>query len=314
MFCYTYRNHFQFGYNGRPFTERSSASDRFTVAYGRCLRRPGDFHAECLRGARLVRDSTELPLTVLFSGGVESEMVVRSFLAAGIPIQVAILRFRGGLNQHDIHYALDYCRQAGVRPVIVDLDLLSFWENELFDYAEISHSVSPQFCTTMWLCDQVDGVPIIGGGECFLAVESFEEESDGPKPAPRSSRWFLWEREKVASWYRFFLHSDRPGLGGFFQYTPELMHAFLVDSWTRRLVQGRVDGVLENESTKLRVYQKHFPLQTRNKYTGFEKVMEHDRVIRSELLRLYGGWDQIAKSEYEALVDSLAFDDRLSQT
>lgn len=314
MFSYTYKNHFEFGYNGRPFTSRSGARDRFTVAYGRCEHRPGDFRDECLRAARLVRDSTDLPLNVLFSGGADSEIVVRSFVAAGIPIRVSVLRFHDGLNQHDIRYALDYCGQAGIEPDIIDLDLLRFWETELFDYAELSHSVSPQFCTTMWLCDQVDGVPIIGGGECFLAVESFDEETESAAAPAAGARWFLWEREKVASWYRFFMRTGRPGLGGFFQYTPELLWAFLVDGWTRRLVGGRANGEVENASTKLRVYQKYFPLQAREKYTGFEKVMTHDQLYRSELEKRYGDWNQIAKTEYDSLVAALVFDESVRRT
>ena len=133
MFPYTHRNHFQFGYNGRPFVNRSGPSDEFTVAYGTCSRRPGDFRAECLRAARLVRDSTELPIDVLFSGGIDSEVVVRSFVAAGVAIRIVILRFAGGLNAHDIRYAVDYCEQAGLAYSFVDLDLLDFWENGLLD-------------------------------------------------------------------------------------------------------------------------------------------------------------------------------------
>lgn len=302
MFSYTHENHFQFGYDGRAFTSRSSASQRFTVTYGRCTREPGDFYEESLRAARLIRDSTDLPLHILFSGGSESEMVVRSFLAAGVPFRVSILRFEGGLNRHDIRYALDYCAEVGIEPDIVDLDLLRFLETELWDYAELSHSVSPQFCSTMWLCDQIDGLPIIGGGECFLASEAYVEDGEGLVPTGANSRWNLWEREKVASWYRYFLVTGRPGIGGFFQYTPELMYAFLVDDWTRRLVQGRVNGALENESSKLRVYQEYFPLRTREKYTGFEAVMDYDRVYRRELMRRYGDWNDIAKTEYDSLV------------
>lgn len=309
MFSYTHRNHFEFGYNGRPFESRSCGDDRFTVAYGRCQRPPGDFRAECVRAAHLVSESTDLPIHVLFSGGSESEMVVRSFVEAGLPFRVSVLRYQGGLNEHDICYALDYCREVGIDPDIVDLDLLKFWETELFDYAELSHSVSPQFCPTMWLCDQIDGLPVIGGGECFLAAADYDE-GGGSRPVRLGDpRWFLWEREKVASWYRFLMIRNRPGLGGFFQYTPELMWAFLVDGWTQRLVRGQIAGEVENEATKLRVYQRYFPLRVRTKYTGFEKVMDRDRLYRRELIRRHGAWNQIAKTEYETLLDALRFDE-----
>ncbi len=310
MFQYTHRNHFKFGYNGDWFANRSRPAEEFTVAYGECTRRPGDFRSECIRAARLVRDSTELPLNVLFSGGADSEVVVRSFAAAGIATKISILRFRDGLNQHDIRYAIDFCEQAGLAFEFVDLDLLKFWENELFDYAEKSSCVSPQHCATMWLCDQVDGLPIIGAGECYLTIDYVDDYFEGrfvPGKSPyRVGSWDLCEREKDASWYRFLINTGRPGLGGFFQYTPELMYSFLADDWTRKLVRCEVEGEVENSNTKLAVYKRYFDLRDRPKYTGFEQVMDYDRIHRSELEALYPDSDQVAKTEYWALLKHLS--------
>lgn len=302
LFQYTLENHFRFGYDGEPFVERPSADASFTAEYGRCDSRVGDFREECRRAACLVRDSTDLPLDVLFSGGCESEIVVRSFLAAGIPIRITIMRFKNDLNRHDIQYALDFCRQRDLEFKLIELDLLDFWENRAPAYAEKSKAVSPQFPPLMWLCDQVDGFPVIGSGECFVGIRDAEQPGS---VARRGEPWYLHEEEKSASWYRFLIADGRPGVPGFFQYTPELMYAFLDEDWTRRLAAGLVPGEVANERTKLKVYKKHFDLEDRPKYTGYEQVMEHDRVFRAVLESQYGQYDGVCRTEFGALMGRL---------
>ena len=79
-------NHFKFGYNGAWFNERSEDRDQWIVSYGRCSREPEDWRSECLETARLIQSSTSKPINVLFSGGIDSEVVLQSFMFAGISV------------------------------------------------------------------------------------------------------------------------------------------------------------------------------------------------------------------------------------
>ena len=80
----TYKNHFKFGYNSDWYNLRQSEEDIWHIKYGRCERDPLDFRSECVNAAKLIRESTNLPIYVCFSGGVDSEIVVRSFMEANI--------------------------------------------------------------------------------------------------------------------------------------------------------------------------------------------------------------------------------------
>src|SRR5262245_46920274 len=105
----THENHFKFGYDGRWFAKRQVQEEMWSVAYGRCTRPASDWRTECISTARLIRDATDLDLWVLFSGGIDSEVVLQSFMFAGVPCSAAITTFRQDLNAQDVRYAVKFC-------------------------------------------------------------------------------------------------------------------------------------------------------------------------------------------------------------
>ena len=298
----THRNHFRFGYAlpreeaPRWFVPRPSGEAAWRVAYGPATREPGDFRAECIETARLIAASTDRDLWVLFSGGVDSEVVVQAFLFSGIPFRVAITRFRHDLNRHDIGWAIRFCEAHGVRYRLLDLDIERFFSSgAALDYAERARCVQPQLLHTMWAMDQVEGYPILGSGECYLAR----------RPGP-AGEWEMREKERIASWYRHLLAVARPGCAGFFQFTPEVMLAWLRDPLVVALVGDRLGDEEDSTAVKPVVYRGHFLLEPRPKYHGFEHVLHLDDALRPELQRRFRAWNEVAATGYAELVKELA--------
>lgn len=287
----THRNHFVFGYNGVPFTWRRSPSDTWFVKYGRCEREPLRFDEECKATARTIRANTTDELHVLFSGGVDSEVTLRSFVDSQIPVEAAILRFADDLNLHDISWAVITCEELGVPYTVYDLDLVSFWKGEAKRYAEATTCISPQLLSTMWLIDQVPGYPILGSAEC-LFVKRGQREIEAEVERYEATTWDLWEKERIAAWYRHFRYRGREGCPGFFQYTPEIMLAYLNDPMVQDLVNNRLPGEFTTEGIKASVYEQYFPLKKRTKYTGFEKVVGYEKEVRADFSRRYGAYNQ----------------------
>lgn len=322
MYNYTHKQHFKFGYNNEWFNHRNDEHDRWHVDYGTIEREPLDFKAESYRVAQLIENESMrlgLPIDLMYSGGTESEMMVRSFVEQGIPAHVHIMRFKDGLNQHDIQDAEAYCEDHGIKPIYHDLDLLHFWREDCWEYAERTKCISPQLLSTMWLMDQLDGLPVMGSAECYISYEDLNKYQYYDPTVRQVMRkrideypvkpWYMHEREKIAAWYRHPMSQDRPAVPGYFQYTPEIMLAFLEDPFTQELADCKHRGKLSNSSTKLQVYEKYFPnLRQRKKTTGFEKVMKYDAVVRRELYRKYSIYKQEARWEYEALKKHLRGD------
>jgi len=322
MYNYTHKQHFKFGYNNEWFNQRTSPDDKWHVDYGSITQQPKDFKYESFRVAQLIENESMrlgLPIDLMFSGGTESEMMVRSFVEQGIPVYVHIMRFKDGYNQHDIKDAEAYCEAHGIKPIYHDLDILDFWKNGCWDYAERTKCISPQLLSTMWLMDQLDGLPVMGSAECYLAYEDLDKYQYYDSNVRQVIRkrideypvkpWYMHEREKIAAWYRHPMSQDRAAVPGYFQYTPEIMLAFLLDPFQQELAQCMHRGKLSNTSTKLQVYENYFPnLQQRQKTTGFEKIMKYDAIVRRELYKKYTMYKAEAKWEYNSLIKHLQGD------
>jgi hypothetical protein len=308
---HSFNNHFRFGYNGQLFNARTSPKDKWWVSYGRSERQPLDFRTECRNTARLIREHTEQKLVVLFSGGVDSEIVMRAFRDAGIPVEAAILRYNDQLNAHDIGWAIDYCEAYAVKYSICDLDLTKFWDTEVYEYAEWSGSASPQLCTVMWYIDQIDGYPIVGSGDSFIA-KRLPPGFTPDQPYPPTT-WDSYDKEVLLSVQRFLMHRRRPGVPRFFKYNPEIIYAFLQCPIIVDLVNNRRPGKFSTYDAKGESYQHYFPeLIARPKYTGFENIKERAAHIATELDRIRPGSSSIVKTPYHRFVDQLGYHDDMA--
>lgn len=287
MLNYTKDNHFKFGYNDKPwFEERTNQKQKFVMNVGQAGSND-NWRQSTILAAEQIACSTDLPIHILYSGGIDSEVAVLAFLETNESFSVDIMKFEHGLNDHDIRYAVEFCEQHDVPYKIHGLDILTFFEGKMYDYAALTHCVSPQLCATMWLVDQIEGFPIIGQGEPVLVREN--------------NIWYFRESEKINSWYRFYMKRNREGVPGFHQYTPEQILSFLLDP-TFLLKMDKNSGKTSNKSTKLEIYQKYFPLKAREKYTGFEMIMEQDKIHRKKLLELYSDWDDCCLIPYDTML------------
>jgi len=273
-----------------------SSDKHWSVKYGRCQRPSESFHHECLSTARLIASQTRKTIWILFSGGIDSEIVAQSFHQAGIPFQIAILRFADGLNLHDIEWAIEACDKNKWPKTFFDLNVEKFWQKDLLLYALPTRCVSPQLAVTMWLMDQVDGFPVLGSGECLLTRSN-----------KNSYDWALSEKEKVASWYRFLNFRNKSGCAGFFQHTPEIMLSALKDPFLTTWLLDPQNYDLSNSVIKHHFYSNHFQIAKREKYTGFEKLAQSDSYYRAILKELMPNYDRVYKTEYFELIRKLSF-------
>lgn len=284
-----------------------SNNDQWSVEYSACSRKPMNFGDECLKTARLLAAAADQDIFVLFSGGIDSEVVARSFKQAALEFRVAILRFTKSYNQHDIAYAEATCEQLNIKPLYLDLDIDHFFNSgHAHNYAKLTNCYSWQLLATMWTMEHVPGYPVLGSGEPFLirsrsrhidwgySKYRFLTEPDVHDP------WELWEKEKISSWYRFLAHTNKPGCAGFFQYTPEIMLAFLQDDISRSYWQNPYN--LTSTDLKQPLYGKYFPLRARPKYTGYERLDHLANKYQAKFAEEFAAHNQVVSIPLNKLV------------
>lgn len=108
-----------------------------------------------------------LPVEVLYSGGMDSECVLVSCLQNKIPAIAITLRMmidNSPFNVHDLYYSEKFCRENNIQQKIVDLHVDNFFENG--DHIQYMEPYKIRGCgvpTHMWLMEQCSTFPIIGG-------------------------------------------------------------------------------------------------------------------------------------------------------
>lgn len=108
-----------------------------------------------------------LPVEVLYSGGLDSEIVLLSCIKNKIPVIAVTMRlmFRGTpFNVSDIYYAEKFCREHNVKHVVYDLDVEKFFGNgDHMKYAEGYNIQLFVAITLYWLIEQCHSFPVMGG-------------------------------------------------------------------------------------------------------------------------------------------------------
>jgi len=302
----THNNHFKFGYDGGFF---NVPRIKWNIEYGKISRPIKSFGEECLLTAELIYNehAKSKPIYLCLSGGIDSEIIALSFLEKKIPFVVAIMRFNDGLNEHDIKYSIDFCLTNNINYKIFDLNVEEFYLDDAKYYADASIGSSATLLTHCWLIDEIlklGGYPILGSAECFLWKSIKIDYIPGFSPY-KNEQWYMWEREVMATTYRFLLHKNSDGCPGFFQFTPEIMLSFLKEDRIIDLISNKINGKLTSENAKFPIYKKYFDIQERPKYTGFELILKRYYPIMFESVKQYPLNRQIINMKYEDVIDHL---------
>lgn len=308
MYEYTSKNHFRFGYNAsRWFCNREQPADQFMAQFGRAEKKTSSWREANKDACKTIRQNFAGPLWVLFSGGTDSEICIRAFIEAQIPIRIATLKFTNDLNAHDLKYVESLQRKLGLDVTYFEMDLLHFFNsNEMYKIVDAIECVSPILACHLWLADQLDGVPIIAQGEPYLKKDIPADYVPGESPYERSP-WRLVESERLCSLYKHFIFKNRPAVPGFFQYTPEQFYSYLTgNKILKDLIQDKVVGKLGTRTSKnIMAYQYYPEVEPRQKFTGFERVEELHNLKRAELARRFPYSDQNYFIEYHELIRTL---------
>src|SRR5688572_15350212 len=104
MFEYTKNNHFKFGYNGlNQYQERTGPTDKFTFDYGRSENHCQNWREANNLAAKMIYERKVDDIYILLSGGMDSEICLRSFLDQGLTVKTVSLKFTDIPQEELIH-------------------------------------------------------------------------------------------------------------------------------------------------------------------------------------------------------------------
>jgi len=307
----SFENHFKFGYNHQPFTFRQTVEDNWYASYGTVTQANLDFKAACIDVAKKIRYSTKSPLYLFYSGGVDSEIMILAFLEAKINFNTVVLKFSNGYNDHDLFYALNFCKKYHIDPIIINIDIEDLFDSKGYEKYFPIYCLSPIMHTTIVGMEKVDGYPVLGSGDLFIG-RNLSPDDIKKYALPWEQKWLLYdgqyenydgnwyhrESERTAGWYRYLQWRNREGCAGFFQYTPEIALSFLTDDLLKDYIKkNKIVSIL---SKKLEIYKRYFDIEERPKYHGHEKIMNKVEIVKKEL---FSRWPS-ANGSHKTLLQS----------
>jgi hypothetical protein len=261
MFEYTKNNHIQCSFK----------KDVLNFTHGKC-KNYRSWRDECKSVAQELYDLHGNKLVVTLSGGLDSEVVLHSFIANRITPKVVIFKYERNLNLHDVNYAFRICAARQISPIVIDVNVENFFTTELFDYATLTRCSSPQLNLLIKNIDNIDGIPVIGAGENYLVRK------------PGKKEVYDLEEAKVAAIYKFYENKNREVIPAFFQYTPEIMISYLQkESIYHWIETAKKEKYINTKKIKASIIAEDFDIEPRGKLTGFELIDDLEKDVRAQL-------------------------------
>lgn len=259
-------NWYYWQYNNGPKFGRKQVGDVFTTSFTPFLGKVGTFKEELTKAAKSTLDTYQgLKPSIYFSGGIDSEIMLRSYLEIKANPDVYIVRYEKDYNLYDVSYAVTVCSLLNVDYKIIDFNLEKFFNNDAERISELSQSDRPRALIYSKFIEDSEGLPILGTSTppIFRLNENYNEKGE----------WVLTCLEHAVAWSKFSLTINKPAVAEWFKWTPGLVLSFLNLDWCKNLVNDRYYGKLGVNSTKILGYREAYTdIIDRKKKSGFEKI------------------------------------------
>jgi len=158
MKVYTSENNwYQWKYDDDMFGRRVNGDQTLHTMYTRSNVVVNNFKEEMLLAAKSTMDHyTGLRPCVFFSGGSESDLVLRAYKDIGSNPIAYIIRYENDLNIHDVSYAITICLMLNVEYKLIDFQLFKFYENDAELISEIAQIDRPRALPHLKFLDFVE--------------------------------------------------------------------------------------------------------------------------------------------------------------
>lgn len=262
-------------YNNVPNTD---INQRFRIQFKPVSRQVFDWKKEHLIAAQRVAESTYKPLYVLMSGGVDAEIVARSFLELDIPFKVLSLKHKQNTNWYDIDFATKFCKENGIEQKIIELDIEHFFKQGFEKYVEQGYrSTNLFFYQQLHILEKVEefgGFAVSGeGDQSYYTVDN----QICLKYNPSILTLIEWCRNNNTNHELAFNRS-----------TPELFASWMNIDLIDFLLQKPeyFKNHYYDSTEKILVYHRIWPnMARRNKSSGFEQIEKELRFPKEDELK-----------------------------
>lgn len=303
----THADHLQWSvtdaFSGRvvPFGTRQNSEDKFNFSMGKIQTRDS-WWVEFQRGIQKLIDDHGTKLSLFYSGGSDSEIVLKCLLDMGVRPEVHTIRFTNGANSHETGYAEEFCKSLGLNQIFWDHDIIDYIRNERYMDLAMTYKCSQlAYLTVLEYIKRVD-LPAVMGGEVYFQKHP---RNDGAVKSP-FEWYYIYREDEDGVTYRYSNATGHPLINEVFTYTPEMLYSWLTTPEVKAAANNEYPGKLTLLSVKRGIYEREMgtELFAKSKFTGYEFMGWTNAATQRKLKSLMPKM-QVAKLEYNWLLQEL---------
>jgi hypothetical protein len=265
---FTLNNHLTYTTGNRLFGNRETPYEKFKVNVGKidlAYYKTSNWLEEQYRTADLIHKEYGKDFVVMFSGGTDSEIVLRAFKHIGVNPRVVFIKFKNDYNDADYQIAQRITDDIGMKLEAVEFDVKDFYHcGQAYDFSAEIQCRQMAYLSVYHHIRQMQ-LPAVMGGEMMLRRHT----------SPSGGKWYYCFRENEdASAMRFSLKYDIPLVNEWFSYTPEMMGYYLEHTKIQWLITERYNYKTSSVSSKNEILKELMPdILDKVKTHGYEKLM-----------------------------------------
>jgi Queuosine biosynthesis protein QueC len=266
-------NWFTWFYDDIEGIAKPSVTSKFTIKIKRTITtKVKNYYEELFDNARRIRDLFSGDLNLLFSGGIDSEVVLRCYRDLKIPINVYIFKYEDDLNYREFNHAIKVCTDLNVKYKVIDFNLQHFFENDAYYIWKKCKADSSGWLPHMKMIEYLDGIPIIGSGDPY-----WRRQDNGT--------WKFELHEGTKFWTTYHKSINRVVVSDWYEYSPEMIISHMQLPRIKALINDRIFGKKSSVSHKALIHQDYWnDIIIRPKLVGFEKDKPTSRTSKPEFM------------------------------
>jgi len=276
-------NWYSWQYGDQKRFGRQTGGLELKTFYGKCNYEIGDLKTELIRAASSTLDHYPgLQPNIFFSGGIDSEMIVRSYLEIGANPEIFIAKYEDNINIHDVSYAVVVCELLGVKYNVIDFNLKNFYDNDAELISDQSQIDEPRMLPHIKFTDCADGLIIAGNyGASWKRLDN---------DYTTKGNWIKQDVERAIGCDKYNILHNKSAIYCWWRWTPGLVLSYTKLNWFKDLTNDKFEGKIGVNATKLLGFQEIYPdLIPRKKYTGFERIQPVITEFENYLSKKNGG-------------------------
>jgi hypothetical protein len=239
-------------FDGVNYGKRKDRNSILTFEFNFADEKPSSYYEELYNNARIIRDTFTGTLDVLLSGGIDSEVVVRTFKDLGINHNTYIFRYEDNLNKRDVDSAIEIATCLNISYKIVDINIKHFYENEAWELYQKTLCPRAARLVHLKFFEYVDNIPVLGDGEQYWKRMLGSDYS-------QKSEWKLNLGEEGHSSAIYLYNQGREAVVDWYEYTPGIMRSYMELPYIKQLFNDEIYGKTSVWSSRAYIHRYLWP-------------------------------------------------------